>query len=638
MGHISFILVLETFFHQCNSDIALHHFKDINVFTNIPKLWHGYIRTFMYRYLEQISFHDTVYRDFPLQIIKHCQSFVIFSKRTVHEEKFEMICQKRSCVANNLSISTSPSGQLFPGYGSSIHSEYVYFFLVHPKFKLNFTFYEIYTSDKFERLNVYNSLNTLLIHMVPSFRFMYQGFYSTFCLYPKYNKVSTVFMRTNPGPASVNGSFTVMDANIIHNVPVQYNVNMTPNFIYHTENTSVLSYFLQVQKVHQVFILSLSLMTNKFKVYDGPGILSNTLMSRTLQKCSTFQCIIYILTYKRTFLKFYSKMQPLSKRLKIHQGKDFSISLPNKNCLRSACILLVNTEYGFQVNATLTKITSVGSYNPICTLSGVVGGEALKNDYRQTETVCENHDETKNPSRSFYSHNSSLILVLYWYKPYSVINVTVKISKTKCKPVRISVCQSFIYCWQNWKKKQKCQHYLKYVALYSQINISLNYIGERKISYTQLRETCIVFIIMTNVSRAQRRSRCSVSVIFQKNKINSIKGALYKDFFLSYFLLVGISPSICPLMKNFSINCHQDVPVIKSNKIQIGTNIWDNNRVFKTKIYQKPEYHILRLGVHFHPYCNCWIEIISINYPPNELVAVASKHILEQGKLSLFYK
>ena len=92
------------------------------------------------------------------------------------------------------------------------------------------------------------------------------------------------------------------------------------------------------------------------------------------------------------------------------------------------------------MNVTVTEIIAVEGHDLNCLFSGLVAAEKLKDDYRQTDTVCQNHDGTKDSSRSFYSYNSSLILVLYFYKPYSTINATVNISQTKCQPVQIDIC------------------------------------------------------------------------------------------------------------------------------------------------------------------------------------------------------
>ena len=78
-----------------------------------------------------------------------------------------------------------------------------------------------------------------------------------------------------------------------------------------------------------------------------------------------------------------------------------------------------------------------------CTYFGMVVGERLQNDYRQSRTFCTNQDRTKDPLRSFYSYNSSMLLVLYWYKSYSTINLSILFHKQN---VILSICYFYYKC------------------------------------------------------------------------------------------------------------------------------------------------------------------------------------------------
>ena len=83
-----------------------------------------------------------------------------------------------------------------------------------------------------------------------------------------------------------------------------------------------------------------------------------------------------------------------------------------------------------QIRVTVNRIVSNNLYDYICYLNGLVVTERISDDYTPTNTLCESHDGIKQPSMNFYSQNSSLTLILYWYKGYETINVSVIISQT----------------------------------------------------------------------------------------------------------------------------------------------------------------------------------------------------------------
>ena len=134
----------------------------------------------------------------------------------------------------------------------------------------------------------------------------------------------------------------------------------------------------------------LYLRSYEYIIYDGPLILSNTLPNKHVQNCSTFQCIIYFLTqspvYNHSFyFKFHSKFFPTLEYLSLSPNNSIPIILPTGMCSSHICILNIKAKDDIQVNATVTKINSSRVFDPICILSGLVIGEKLKGNYRQTD-------------------------------------------------------------------------------------------------------------------------------------------------------------------------------------------------------------------------------------------------------------
>ena len=194
-----------------------------------------------------------------------------------------------------------------------------------------------------------------------------------------------------------------------------------------------MSYFIQVWKTDQIFAQNIQSVKQTYIIHDGPGILADKLKNLPVPKCSTFQCVIQLLTqnllpqsgYSFTFC---SKPLPFSDI--ITQYQTFSLNLPNINCFIKVFIISLTIRHGQQINVTVNKIASIGLYHPNCAYSGLKVGERLKDDYRESVTLCHNHDRTQDPSRNFYSYNSSLTLVLYWYEGYNIIKISVTVSKT----------------------------------------------------------------------------------------------------------------------------------------------------------------------------------------------------------------
>ena len=88
-----------------------------------------------------------------------------------------------------------------------------------------------------------------------------------------------------------------------------------------------------------------------------------------------------------------------------------------------------------KVNITVVHVSSRTSLLPCCKFGGMVTIEYLKNEYKENILVCEPLDQ----GRSFYSHNSDLVLVFYWYDAF---NVSLIISQTNCKFIEIDPCVS----------------------------------------------------------------------------------------------------------------------------------------------------------------------------------------------------
>ena len=154
----------------------------------------------------------------------------------------------------------------------------------------------------------------------------------------------------------------------------------------------------------------------------------------------------------------------------ISQTGNSIFNFPNKKCTKISCVSLFLSESGDQVNITAIIFKSTNPHDIDCLYAGLVVGERLAHYYRESKTICEHYYSSNSQSGSFYSKNSSLILVMYWYKEYGEINASVMVSQTKCKPVVINLCYLNILCL---RYRDKCQSYLENVTKFSGINLQV---------------------------------------------------------------------------------------------------------------------------------------------------------------------
>ena len=579
------ILILSV--SNCSSDIALNGFN-IDVTNEIPKAWHGYIRLFFKIYLERsISFNILISR--LLEILTYSKSFLRLRDLSI---------RVNSSNWNTKSVQnvTWASRHFTFEHGRCSSPCLDYYFELYYLLRLNFTF------------NIIHSPYTVLrLHESPSWysSLRYVGFYSTFCIYPKFKNLHlkhfylvarhgfhTTFHIT--GHFIINGSFTIFDYKLIHNYPVNSTGQINPNIMYRMKKYIMLSYFLHVRKLDQIFV-QMELIADEYIIYDGPGIFTDKLKKQNYNKCSTFQCVVHVLreyNAVEAFLNYYSRPQAITEIKGITAGKNQLMHLPDKKCSDKACIIYISAEFGHHVNATINKVSTPGNYYPICMYKGLVAAEQLPNDYKQSETICKSHNEviTKHPSRSFYSYSSTLTLVLFWYKQYSTINVSVMISQTKCEPVEIDVCMYSDYCAALGPRLYPyvCDQYLKYITQYTKIKL----LNGKVFRFIHTQSKCVVFILSNN-----KTISCHIKIYFVSSQMEAIRG-LIKNSFFEIFQVINK----CFSMNSPSLNC---IRLSSEYKVPIIRRSWFTTHYNNVRI----KFGVLSINGHVSSECKCWLEI-----------------------------
>ena len=237
-----------------------------------------------------------------------------------------------------------------------------------------------------------------------------------------------------------------------------------------------------MRKVNHILIKKSKKVSFHSVIYDGPGFLSpSAAQMREYESVSSFQCLVHILT-KAVLKDIIGYFVFHSKPTKIHQTfwtsniSDVLVILPDWHCVLVVCIVLLQAKTGYRVNATLTQMSYDEEKSLTCKYGGLLGAEDCCEIYSESVTVCKNHDNSVELSRSFYSQNASLKLVLFWYPHYSRVNASLIASVTKCKALQIDICTLYYLCnpkhylYNQWSSPE-CVSYLKGVTKSSALHL-----------------------------------------------------------------------------------------------------------------------------------------------------------------------
>ncbi len=127
------------------------------------------------------------------------------------------------------------------------------------------------------------------------------------------------------------------------------------------------------------------------------------------------------------------------KEYSVSETMPLSFSFPMYWCSSGLCVISFTTFHSQQINVTTTAMSfTVKSTFSGCKYGGLVAIEKLNDKYLESNTLCTNHNGSENHNRSFYSHNSSLTLIMYQFFRYSKIEAVISVTKTECVTVPIN--------------------------------------------------------------------------------------------------------------------------------------------------------------------------------------------------------
>ena len=276
------------------------------------------------------------------------------------------------------------------------------------------------------------------------------GHYSSFNYYPKFNHLR-VDLRwfTKEQPLLIINRFTVIQKNLVETIDT-FCGNSLQQKTHHLKIkiSSKSPLLLQIFFLKVLKSSYLNIGLNKVYsciIFDGPGFLSSIIDSYAMNKTSYYyktsslQCIVQVLTSYMTkqIMKtsFWYSSSTISPNKIVHIRRAQILRFSDRKERSSPIIFKIHAGSGNHVNITIVEFKSKMYLVQPCTYGGL-HVENLSNRFKEGKNI---YDESA-LKRNFYSDNQSLTVVIYFYKRYTNISVSLHISDTRCKYIHVDPC------------------------------------------------------------------------------------------------------------------------------------------------------------------------------------------------------
>ena len=411
--------------------------KDIN-FTS-KKLWIEYIKKFTSFHVKLIVYSKANMQKLLLMLNNKARRFTMIMIRFQTEE-----------------LVIAASGQIHQ-MSYRLYSK-DYDFYVNQNVKMNLTFITINFNSPLANCTTAQNSVSILLRSKFTKVYSYCGFYSLFYSYPNVNNFTIFITKNLLEFFEVHLLFLVMDSNLIYTISgsnIVYNLHAATQVLsYHNaiikEKFCLNSYLIVVSKMYRIILKTSTFRQGEFVIFDGPGFTYSIIENNNDRYITRFfTCVLLFLNHKREHegIIEYTVINVEILQFSKVKNQNIDYRFPNKQCNNILCLVLIQADQGYQVNITVSHIFGAGKYKFYCHSGGLLTIELLDNNYSESVVLCEDHSSEFAQSRSFYSSNSSLILMQYWFGEQNTMRSLVSFAQTKCQPVHMHPC-SYIsaYC------------------------------------------------------------------------------------------------------------------------------------------------------------------------------------------------
>ena len=95
-------------------------------------------------------------------------------------------------------------------------------------------------------------------------------------------------------------------------------------------------------------------------------------------------------------------------------------------------IVKISSKLNHHLNISITNFTNNYTNNPLCTYAGISFHKVSGDTYVEKRSICTDEGDFYK-HRHIYSNQSKILVVMYAYKRYGMMYMSMKIAATKCK-------------------------------------------------------------------------------------------------------------------------------------------------------------------------------------------------------------
>ena len=659
------------------ADLALQNImSSVNIFSDSPRLWHHYIRKFLalslnntqrsipnffsqqhhlsiyFMSLEQLpeemaNFSNvTVLDDFD--ILKRASFNItkldrkgqtnLTSQRNVSsndECDFQLrLSEPKSIWRVSGQIQIVDTGEVWcfktlDHYGLYISKsaytlcQQIWQFSLDTRLRLNLSLLSLYFSSGASNCN--DGSLTLSDPTQQQKSLCFCGHHSLLTVYPGFKTVDLELNVDRLSFLNVKMLFSVFDVDLLNNLPPASRKSTQSHFaeqqacVALTKGLLLMSFSIKVPKHHHISLQAAHITFLDHTVFDGPGYLSAPeKATQHPYRTTSFQCLLQVMiptnlqTDVKYLVNFTSKqvdnwIQMTTEHTKI-------VTLPTAGCYGNMCYMNITTDMQMHVNVSVVEVTYVGISNFECDFGGLAAAEILRNELRESLTVC--HPVHSRIKRNYYSFGMSLLTILYWYRNYSTMGATLKLSTTACHLVHIDICQLQHFCIV----EEPCGPFPESLKHFGNVSlISESYQYHRFLSVDLLDYGCLVLQLFKKKSLHPHEMffcfftfKANLSSLSNSHLIVETKGQIKSHTYQSDIDFVRYFGGVLEFyLKYLNASGAFECFYHRTHSLKCSARQQEkNNILFVSYAKVNPMYQDLQLFVASHEYRQSWTDIL----------------------------
>ena len=470
--------------HAVTSNIIniLQRVLNVNLLNETPKQWQKYVNNVIYKtiYVYADNTGNTLTITSSMKILlEKSKSFISYSTKFCNEETMtktvllgknstaipvhhrnftDEIYGKAILYSANVSRASGNFFVVAPHLRKfDCQFKYLWIFQLFKKLRVNVTFHFIYFHGSSNNCQLgYINVEIKTLQNRSENNFLFCGQHSKFSIFPacrnldiKLKTYEQIFFRQ---------LFTheVIDWKILSTYNSTDNISHIPEMVFFRENSTLQTFSIKVNHYEDILLeISTDLESTMF-LLDGPGLVSPwKIIRKKITKLARFQCLVKIYKTLRasgSLQVIYTSVKSLSSTHII--PKESPLLYLNYNMLNNTnsikrSVLNLETNDAFKINCTVMVLRYAGPLDSSCKYGGLVAYETQENVNKHVISLCNENISQFSQPRNIYSTFNKLVLVVYNYKEYSKLNVTVKITTSVCELVRIDICKIYSF-WDDF--------------------------------------------------------------------------------------------------------------------------------------------------------------------------------------------